>query len=193
MSGTDFLEIEHKFLVDAGWDVQAFHQRLASLGYQRSTQVAVTDTYYITAAVPGHIYRHRYDQELQQLTVKSLTADPEVRLEVNLELGHEHGPQAAAVAAFLKPLDVLWTGTLAKKVWAYYFADCEVVYYQANYGDDHVACVEVEAIGASDLGAAKETLRQYEYNLGFQPEMRTSQSLFDLLLKPHLPQDMLWP
>lgn len=191
MVETDYLEIEHKFIVDASQDPAIFHERIKGLSYQRYSQVEVADTYFLVEKNPGYIYRHRYDSELQQLTVKSLTDDPEVRLEVNLDLGHHCGSQRLSVEAFLKPLGIVWRGTLAKEVYAYYFADCEVVYYKAHYQNKLVACIEIEARKAKSIEEAKQVLARYEQSLDLDPALRSDQSLFHLLLKPHIPTDVL--
>jgi hypothetical protein len=114
--GLRFTEIEHKFVVDGGFDLPRFREQLASLGPTRTSAVAVRDRYYLTEG--GHarrvLFRHRFDAELHHLTVKRLEADPEVRLEVNLDLGHHQGSQDAQVDAFLGQLGVIWQGTLHK-------------------------------------------------------------------------------
>ena len=92
--GTSFLEIEHKYVVEAGFDRKAFLERLRSLSPLRMSEVEVEDTYYVLNAANGFVYRHRYDKELEQLTVKSVEKNPEVRLEVNLSLKHGSTSQA---------------------------------------------------------------------------------------------------
>ena len=91
------------------------------------------------------LFRHRYDAELHHLTVKGVGADTEMRVEVNLDLGHHRGNQDAQVDAFLDQLGVIWRGTLHKTLEAWYFPDCEVVYYEALASSGSVRCVEFEA------------------------------------------------
>src|SRR3977135_2227891 len=88
-----FKEIEHKYIVDEGVDVQRFRDRVASLCPTRTGSIRVRDRYYLTEAGRARrfVIRHRYDTELHHLTVKTLDADTEVRVEVNLDLGHHAG------------------------------------------------------------------------------------------------------
>src|SRR3954452_10875940 len=111
-----FAEIEHKFIVDDASDVERFRHLVGALGPTRTMSVRVRDRYYLTAAGRARrfVIRHRFDAELQHLTVKTLEADTEVRVEVNLDLGHQAGDQEAQVDAFLGQLGVEWTGTLHK-------------------------------------------------------------------------------
>lgn len=191
MESTQFLEIEHKFIIPETWDFQAFERRLKELGYQNSSEVQVADTYYVTAACPGYIYRHRYDKELQHLTVKSLMDDPEVRLEVNLDLGHHKGSQKVAVEAFLSPMGIMWSGTLTKQVKAYYFPDCEVVHYHAKFRDKSVTCVEIEAKEPPTILQGKQILQRYASALNLESIYRSNKTLFELLLEAHLPKELI--
>ncbi|MFW7378213.1 MAG: hypothetical protein ACOH5I_05370 [Oligoflexus sp.] len=190
MESTQFLEIEHKYIIPDSWDFSAFLKRLQGLDLQSSSEVQVSDTYFVTQACPGYIYRHRYDIELQHLTVKSLTGDPEVRLEVNLDLGHHKGNQKDAIHAFLTPLNILWSGTLAKKVRAFYFKNCEVVYYEAEFQQQSVTCVEIEAKNSNNVSQAKQILRQYAESLNLDVRYRSDKTLFELLLAPNMPQEL---
>ena len=136
-----FIEVEHKFVVPPGFDLDQFARTLARLGEPRLTAIRVRDRYYLTG--PGqrdrYVIRHRFDDELQQLTIKSLTDDTAVRDEINLDLGHHAGDQADAVEAFVGRMGVTWSGEIRKdlRVWAY--PDCEVVHYVATAGDHRVA------------------------------------------------------
>jgi len=152
-----FHEIEHKFIVDELFDVARFRQALADLGPTRTSAIRVTDRYFLTEGgrVRGFLMRHRFDAELHHLTIKSIEADPEVRVEVNLDLGHQHGSQDAQVDAFMDRLGVLWRGALQKDLEAWYFPDCEVVYYQASTASRSVRCVEFEARRKDSLEAAR--------------------------------------
>ena len=53
-------------------------------------------------------------------------------MEVNLKLDMRAGNQREVVAAFLRPLKVLWRGSVCKDIKVYYYPDCEVVYYIAT-------------------------------------------------------------
>lgn len=190
LESTKFLEIEHKFIIPASWDFTAFLGRLQKLHFQDSSEVQVADTYYVTKACPGYIHRHRYDAELQHLTIKSLTGDPEVRLEVNLDLGHHRGDQREAVQAFLSPMGILWSATLNKLVRAYYFVDCEVVYYEASYQDRSITCIEIEAKNSANIMQGKQILRHYAEVLQLDVNYRSDKTLFELLLAPDMPQEL---
>ncbi len=181
MSGPSFREIEHKYVVDDDFDVAAFRRTWLRRRPVKTTSLAVRDVYYATAHQPGHIYRHRYDRELQHLTVKSLEADAEVRLEVNLDLGQHRGDQQTTVEAFMATLDVVWRGEIHKEIEVFYFPDCEVVYYEATAASGSVTCVELEAIGAPSIDEAKNVLEKYAAMADFDPRRRTKQTLVEIL------------
>ena len=111
-----FKEIEHKFVVDDGFDLDRFGTLLEALNPTRTTSLRVRDTYYFLhgSGIRRFVIRHRFDEELHHLTVKTLEADTEVRQEVNIDLGHHAGDQRAQVDAFLEQLGVEWSGTLQK-------------------------------------------------------------------------------
>lgn len=102
--------------------------------------MSVLDRYFLTegGSARRYLIRHRYDAELYHFTSKALGTDTEVRVEVNLDLGHHAGPQAPQVDAFMDQLGVIWRGTLPKALEVWYFADCEVVYYQASTASQSV-------------------------------------------------------
>ena len=181
MSGSRFQEIEHKFVVGDDFDLAALRRTLLRHGPAKTTSLAVRDVYYATEHQPGYIYRHRYDRELQHLSVKSLEADAEIRLEVNLDLGQHRGDQQAAVEAFLATLGVAWRGEIHKQIEVFYFPDCEVVYYQASADSRSVRCVEFEAVHASSILAAKDVLEKYEKLAGFAHRRRTTKTLVEIL------------
>lgn len=190
MSETKFLEIEHKYLVAKDFNLDLFRSKLAGLGFKKKTQIKVRDTYYLTSCCDDFIYRHRFDEELQHLTVKSLTGDSELRVEVNLDLGHHCGNQAEAVEAFLKPQAIVWSGSLVKQVEAYYFEDAEIVYYEACAGTKEVNCVEIEAKDQSSIALAKRVLAEYAERLDLDVNTRSERSLFQILLSSQLPDDL---
>ncbi len=178
-----FTEIEHKFVLDAGFDLAAFRRALEALHPERTTALQVRDRYFLTAdgRARHYILRHRFDRELHQLTIKSLASDPEVRDEINLDLGHHKGDQAAQVDAFTDRMGVAWYGELQKALDVWYFADCEVVHYVATSGGRTVGCVEFEAIRQASIPDALAVIDRYERATGFDPATRCRRSLVDLL------------
>lgn len=187
------LEIEHKFLMPPTADPAPLLQQLASLRPQHTAEALVTEHYYAAVHKPGLIFRHSFDPERQALTVKSRSLpgatlpDTEVRMEQTLLLERAHGSQEQTVAALLSLLDVQPCGSLQKRLWAFYFADCEIVYYQAQTTSAEPAralcCLEIEAL-TDDLSAALLILQHYEQVLGLDPARRERRSLFDLLFAP---------
>jgi adenylate cyclase class IV len=178
-----FKEIEHKYIVDERFDVQRFRDVVATLGPTRTGSIRVRDRYFLTEAGRARrfVIRHRYDVELHHLTVKTLDADTEVRVEVNLDLGHHAGDQQAQVDAFLSQLGVEWSGTVHKDLEVWNFPDCEVVYYQASTDRRSVRCVEFEATRKESLTAALATVEKYERATGFERTHRSRQSLLAIM------------
>ena len=180
-----FREIEVKLVVEETFDVDVFRRKVSELGPERTATVSVRDVYYLLSGVPGHVYRHRFDEELQQLTVKSVEADAFDRLEVNLDLGHHRGDQGAAVEAFLGTLGPRWRGEIGKEIEVFYFPDCEIVYYQARTVaramERTVRCVEFEARGATDAEAGRAILEPYLERVGFDASVRERRSLLQLM------------
>ena len=178
-----FTEVEHKFVVDDAFDTAGLRRALAALGPSRHASLQVRDRYFLTGdgRTRHYILRHRFDRELHQLTIKSLASDPEVRDEINLDLGHHQGDQAAQVNAFVARMGVTWAGELQKDLDVWYFPDCEVVHYVASSGERTVRCVEFEAIRQASIPAALAVIDRYERATGFDPSTRSRQSLVDLL------------
>ncbi len=178
-----FNEIEHKFIVDAQFDLPRFRQMVERLGPTRTSTVSVEDRYYLTEGGRARrfLMRHRYDAELHHLTIKSLEADTEVRVEVNLDLGHQAGQQATQVDAFVNLLGVVWSGSLHKELEVWYFPDCEVVYYEASTASRSVRCVEFEARGKDSLDEALATVERFERATGFSSGARSRLSLPQIL------------
>jgi len=178
-----FKEVEHKFIVGDEFDLPGFRQAVVSLGPIRTSTVSVQDRYFLTEGGRARrfLLRHRYDVELHHLTIKSLEADSEVRVEINLDLGHQAGSQAAQVDAFLAQLGVIWRGELKKELEVWYFADCEVVYYEASAASRSVRCVEFEATRKDSLPEALATVERFETATGFVGASRTRQSLPQIL------------
>lgn len=178
-----FTEIEHKFVLGDAFDLAAFRRTVVALGPQRQQSLRVRDRYFVTAdgRARRYLLRHRFDRELHQLTIKSLSSDPEVRDEISLDLGHHAGDQAAEVAAFVGRMGVTWHGELQKDLDVWYFPDCEVVHYVAASGDREVRCVEFEAIRPATLTDALAVIARYERATGFDVSTRSRRSLVDLL------------
>ena len=178
-----FKEIEHKFVVDDQFDLALFGRTLEALGPSRRTSLQVRDRYFLTedGRSRRYVLRHRHDAELHHLTIKSLTADPEVREEITLDLGQHAGDQAAAVDAFVARMGVAWSGTLHKDLDVWYFPDCEVVYYQASTASRSVRCVEFEARRKDSLAEALATVERFERATGFSGAARSRLSLPQIL------------
>ena len=178
-----FKEIEHKYILDEHFDLLRFRQAVAALGPIRTSTIGVEDRYFLTEGGRARrfLMRHRYDAELHHLTIKSLEADTQVRVEVNLDLGHHAGQQAPQVDAFMNLLGVVWSGTLRKELEVWYFPDCEVVYYQASTASRSVRCVEFEARRKDSLQEALATVERFEHATGFSGAARSRLSLPQIL------------
>ena len=176
----DHLEIEHKFLLDEGFDSRKWMDSCRALGPLNEKQLRVADTYYVPCHGQAWIYRHRYDEEIQQLTVKSRGGDTEVRTEINLDLSGEN--QDAKISAFLTTLNIEEKHEVVKQIHVFDFPDCEVVQYNARCGGRSVSCLEFEAIGAGTVRDALAILERYETALGYDSSQRTKINLFDLLV-----------
>ena len=177
-----FTEIEHKFIVDDRFDLRRFRLALDHLHPTRTSSVHVQDRYYLTDASKGRfVIRHRYDEELHHLTLKTVADDTEVRTEVNLDLGHHAGDQHEAVEAFLDHLGIQWSGTLHKELEVWHFPDIEIVHYHASTDARSVRCVEFEATRKSSLAGALEIVRRYERATGFGDRHRSRLSLPQML------------
>lgn len=188
--GTSFKEIEHKFVVEKGFDRKEFFKALEVLSPTRTSEVQVEDTYFVLKDNFSYVFRHRFDAEIQQLTVKSVEPTSEVRTEINLNLTLAPGNQLSHARAFLETFGVSWSQSLHKDVAVAYFPDCEIVHYRARCGRREVECVEFEAIGADSLAAARNVLESYESKLGFTNRPRETKTLFELLLLVDAPQDV---
>ena len=178
-----FTEIEHKFLVNDGFDLDGFDVALDALGPTRRTRLQVRDRYFMTedGASRRYILRHRFDSKINQLTIKALEADPEVRAEISLDLGHHAGSQDAAVDAFVARQGVTWSGSLEKDLTVWYFPDCEVVHYIASTDGRTVRIVEFEATVKKSVEDALLILTRYERATGFDTLTRSMRPLVDLL------------
>ena len=182
---TAFLEIEHKFVVDAGYDREALFAACRALNPEREKALTVADTYYVPPGQSKRIYRHRIDKEIQQLTLKSRGGDNEVRTEINLDLGAASS-QADAVEAWMDVIGALPGYGIVKEIRVFDFPDCEVVYYEATHKSLRVCCVEFEAKYAGSEEEGLATLQRYERRLGFDANEREKVNLFDLLVTAQL-------
>jgi hypothetical protein len=54
----EHVEIEHKFLIDGGFDLESFKACARRLKPQRISSVNVRDTYFVVRGIPGHVLRH---------------------------------------------------------------------------------------------------------------------------------------
>ena len=178
-----FKEIEHKFVVDDRFDLDRFGTLLAALKPTRTTSLRALDTYYLLhgSRTGRFVIRHRFDEELHHLTVKTLEADTEVRQEINIDLGHHAGDQRVQVDAFLEQLGVEWSGALQKDLMVWYFPDIEVVHYRATTDSRAVRCVEFEATRKPSVTEALDTMRRYEHATGFDETTRSHRSLLRIL------------
>ena len=178
-----FKEIEHKYVVGDEFDLQRFREVMTTLGPARSSSIRVRDRYYLIGGSLERrfVIRHRFDAELQHLTIKALEADTEVRDEVNLDLGQHAGDQAVQVEAFMARVGVQWSGTVHKDVDVWYFPDCEVVHYLASADSRTVRCVEFEATRRDSVADALAIVETFERATGFDTMVRSRMSLPQLL------------
>jgi len=181
---TKFTEIEHKFLIDSGFDRDSFLATLAQLGPVEETKVKVQDTYFVPQPAKHYILRHRFDELSQQLSLKSIgSGDNEARVEINLDLDQSKGNQIHSVQALITALGAYWQGEIQKNIHVFYFPDCEVVLYDAATKSKSVSCVEFEAVNADSIEHGIKIIKKYERSCGFSSNQRCQRSLFELLLE----------
>jgi predicted adenylyl cyclase CyaB len=178
---TELIEVEHKYIISEQMDVTLMQTRLKELCPARHFSTAVRDIYFLCSETGTKILRHRYDSKLQQLTLKSLNDDPEVRTEINLHLATEQDQQRS-VEALVSQLRYKQVGTIQKQVEVFEFDDCEVVIYTASHGAKKVRCVEVEAKNFATIAQAKATLSEYAQRIELGAQKRSTKTLFELLL-----------
>ncbi|MBP9708211.1 MAG: CYTH domain-containing protein [Oligoflexales bacterium] len=178
---TEFLEIEHKFVVSDAFDVENFCSNVMKLSPLKSTNIEVNDHYFFSKSQSHFVLRHRLDKELNQLSMKSRGGDAESRTEINLDLARGVPNQKNALIEFTKNLGFSEQRTLTKKVRVFYFPDCEIVYYQAQCGDRRINCVEIEAKNVNIKTEGLEILAEYEKKLGLDKFKRETRSLFELM------------
>lgn len=178
----DFAEIEQKFALNELFDPDLFRRSVLSLNPHKSNAIEVRDVYYLLANNGRYIFRHRYDEELQHLTAKSIIPDAEIRTEINIDLGQHKGDQKKTVDAFFETIGVTWQGTIHKRIEVYYFHDCEIVFYEAwRAGRQRLRFVEFEAKDTSDLDAARAVIERYKSLTGFESHPREKRALVEIL------------
>ena len=64
-----FAEIEHKFLVADNFDEQGFKDSVRGVMQGAEVESAVVDTYFVTASSKGYLYRHRFDDKIEAMTI----------------------------------------------------------------------------------------------------------------------------
>lgn len=184
---TNFLEIEHKFVLDQSKPRDQILELLGALPSQKKTQINVVDQYFLTPLLPKRVFRHRLDEEIQQLTLKSLEDSPEVRKEINLNLGLDFGDQGNAIQAFIEQLVPEFESfKINKQVWVFYQKDAEIVYYEARAAELSVRCLEIEALNAPTIETGLATISRYEKVLGFEADQASNKTLLELLAPPNL-------
>ena len=194
MTATNNLEIEHKYLVDPRlWPKDEFESKLQSFGASRIYTISVEDTYFGFKNLKHHIFRHRFDAEIQQITVKSAGVANDVRLEINLDLDQKKGSQLTKIQDFFGVFGEFWQGKISKQVLVGYFPDCEIVRYDAKMTDDRnsdkqVTCIEFEATNYKTESEAFEIIERYANKFGLKSKEREKQSLFELLLYESSPE-----
>ncbi len=188
--GQSFKEIEHKFIVGPSFDRQAFRAKLEQSGAVSIDNFLVEDTYFVIKGINSHIFRHRFDREIEQLTVKSVEKNSEFRTEINLNLLHSKTSQKEAVAAFVQCFGTEWSKSIKKDVLVAKFADCEIVHYIATCDQTVLSCVEFEAAGFEDLAPALQVLGRYEKIFGFDQFKPEAKSLFELIILESAPESV---
>ncbi len=186
-----FTEIEYKWLLKEDFDLDGIRLRLKSMNVEETYCVNVRDSYFILERDLGRIYRHRFDERSQQLTVKSAMGnDISQRQEINLVLDQRAGDQIEAVRAFLQTSrQEIWEGAITKQVEVFYLPEVELVIYTArNHQGKICYCLEIEARRPASVMKAFEVLDHYATVFGMDPRHREKRSLFELLLKDQLMQ-----
>lgn len=182
-----FLEIEHKFLLEKKFPYSAYVKKLRQLKPHSEKKLKVTDTYFEFPANKKVVVRHRLDKEQEQLTIKDKSKDNEVRREINIELPKTKKAkhQLDEIKVFLNMLGLNVKGILEKQIHVFYFPKCEIVFYVAleRTKKKKVRCMEFEAHGYSSQREALAIIEKYEILLNFKERKRCKDSLYDLLIK----------
>ena len=176
---SEYIEYEHKFVVDDNFNVKQFTTAVLALKPSNYYSVSVRDDYYLPNNHPQYIYRHRSDRLLNQLTYKCLSNDSEKRVEINLDLQPE--TTSATVEQFIKTMGDFARISLTKEVTVFYFQDIEIVYYEARYKKRRINCVEFEIRNYQNDMQANAILQEFETKLGFTPQQRATKSLLELM------------
>lgn len=171
--------------MDEQVDVGKVFEKLRALGKGKEKHLTVDDVYFRNEHFPNYVFRHRKDEEIQQLSVKSYGGDTRERTEINLNLKNDR-TQHDAVATFLGIFGSFQKYVIKKEIKVIDFPDCECVYYKASSADKSVCCMEFEALGTTDLSEALRIINKYESVAGFDPEERCRISLFEILFGSQL-------
>jgi adenylate cyclase class IV len=182
-----FTEIEHKFLLDSNFSETNFFSSIDRLSPTSEKKLDVRDCYYVLDD-KTYIYRHRFDREIQQLTVKSVSIDSEIRTEINIPIDQTAGDQSEAIGHFMESFGPIWSCTIQKSINVYYFDDCEIVYYRAVGGGRNVACIEIEARHPLTSADGLRVISKYELELGLDAKTREKRSLIELLHFDQMPK-----
>ena len=163
---SDHREIEHKFLVPEGFDVDALGARLVAAGAGDAKRLPCGRTRSVSLHhTPGYDSRQGRGGDVG----------------VNLDLS---GPDAAdTVAAFLA---AGWGPCrrfgVTKEIRVWEVGGFEVVQYVATGEQGRIVrCVEFEATGDAPPDRALEALEAFEARFGFDPRDRCRSSLFHLM------------
>jgi adenylate cyclase class IV len=185
MGKEKFLEIEHKFIVEKNFKVDAFLKKVRALNPYVEKKLTVTDTYFEHKKKSSVIVRHRLDKEQEQFTIKDKTRDNEIRREINIELPKvQRTNQLDKIKVFLDMLDLKPKGIIEKKIHVFHFPKCEIVFYEGleKLKKKKVNCIEFEAHGYKSKNEALKIIQNFEEMLGFEAKKRCKKSLYDLLL-----------
>lgn len=177
---TQHLEVEHKYVIGAEFDLDSWRQKARSLSPRRHKTLTVEDHYFYSTSFANRVFRYRCDAEIQQLTLKSLGKGNEVRTEINLNLRSDL-QQSEQVSAFLGHIGIASLGKITKKIEVFEFDDLELVYYHASTERQSVACIELEATRYESVEEALSIVQSYEALFGFKSSDRELKSLPELL------------
>lgn len=183
-------EIERKYIADKFISRTDLVNRVLSLGPVQCKTHQVHDHYFLVKTLEKAVFRYRHDDELSQLTVKSIEKTPTVRTEINLDLSKQMPNALEDVAAFMSMFDLEWSGSLTKDLWVAYFDDCEIVYYVASTPKRTVSCIEIEAKDAHSLEEGLGILEKYEKKLGFSANLAEARTLFEILFQGEVPDSI---
>ncbi len=142
-----FTEIEHKFVVDDGFDLAAFGRALDALGPSRRTSLQVRDRYFLTRDGRAGATSSATASTWSCTSSRSSRWCPIRKCATRSSSTSAAGTaiRPTQVDAFVARMGVTWSGVVQKDLDVWYFPDCEVVHYVASSGSRTVRCVEFEA------------------------------------------------